>query len=307
MNKYEFYRQFEIDNIKELQQSVKQNLINRYYNIWMNKFKWNGLDENTKEEQENYIMRKLWDLGTIAVRPIKNTDMLVFCPYTTNRYNIYDYPETITLVNVRGVSKRIIPNTVQIVNRDACVIWGQPNHKPIKDVVNFYIDRISQIEMCINTNLCLHKIPFLIGCTEEDKKQLEDVVRRILNNEVVIFTGISDLGKIQAMITAAPYIIDKLRTYQVSLENDLLTFLGIDNSGNTSERSAQLTVDEVNANNDAINDYGMAIEDEIRRGLEQVNRFLNRNITIEPKQVVIDSVNDQQVKGHKPMEENEND
>jgi len=48
--------------------------------------------------------------------------MLVFCPYTTNRYNIYDYPETITLVNVRGVSKRIIPNTVQIVNRDACVI-----------------------------------------------------------------------------------------------------------------------------------------------------------------------------------------
>jgi len=59
MNKYEFYRQFEIDNIKELQQSVKQNLINRYYNIWMNKFKWNGLDENTKEEQENYIMRKL--------------------------------------------------------------------------------------------------------------------------------------------------------------------------------------------------------------------------------------------------------
>jgi len=161
--------------------------------------------------------------------------------------------------------------------------------------------------MCINTNLCLHKIPFLIGCTEEDKKQLEDVVRRILNNEVVIFTGISDLGKIQAMITAAPYIIDKLRTYQVSLENDLLTFLGIDNSGNTSERSAQLTVDEVNANNDAINDYGMAIEDEIRRGLEQVNRFLNRNITIEPKQVVIDSVNDQQVKGHKPMEENEND
>ena len=45
-------------SVLELAQKCKQNYINKYYNIWMSKFEWEGLDEELKEQQENFIMRK---------------------------------------------------------------------------------------------------------------------------------------------------------------------------------------------------------------------------------------------------------
>lgn len=45
-------------SVLELQNRCKNNYINKYFNIWMSKFKWNGLDEEIKMQQENFIMRK---------------------------------------------------------------------------------------------------------------------------------------------------------------------------------------------------------------------------------------------------------
>ena len=93
------------------------------------------------------------------------------------------------------------------------------------------------------------------------------------------------------MITQAHYIVDKLQTYIVSQENELLTILGIDNTGSAAKK-AQMVVDEVNANNDVINDYGASIEDELRRWLDRANKVLGRNITIEATSKPVDSTHD---------------
>ena len=108
-------------------------------------------------------------------------------------------------------------------------------------------------------------------------------------------------------MTQAPYIVDKLRTYEISLENELLTFLGIDNSG-SGQKAAQLTVDEVNATNDSINEYGYSIEDEINRWLDVLNRTFGKNIHIKSRTIAVDSIYDQEVRGRqpeKPQEEEE--
>ena len=52
-----------------------------------------------------------------------------------------------------------------------------------------------------------------------------------------------------------------------------------------STTAAQMLVDEVNANNDVINDYGTSIVDEMKAWLERANKVLNRNISIEAKEV----------------------
>lgn len=93
------------------------------------------------------------------------------------------------------------------------------------------------------------------------------------------------------MVTQAPYIVDKLQTYIVSQENELLTILGIDNTGSAAKK-AQMVVDEVNANNDVINDYGASIEDELRRWLDRANKVLGRNITIEATSKPVDTTHD---------------
>lgn len=245
----------------------------------MSKFKWTGLDEENKEQQENYIMRKAWSDGLIAVRPIENTDMLAFTTWTTFEWNMYDFPEKVNLVNLRGVSSKIIPATPQVVNKDVVIGWFQPNHKPIKDVVQYYVDRMTQVEMIINTNLTLQNLPFLIGVTEDDKKKMQDVVDRILNNEVVVFADMESLAKIQTLSTSTPYIIDRLRTYLIELEEELLTYLGIDNKGGLDK--THLTIDTVNANNDLINQFDESIISEINKWTAQVERVFGRKISIE--------------------------
>ena len=292
-NKYQFWKRFkgQPNYIQELFQEVSNNYTDKYYNIWMSKFKWTGLDEETKEQQENYIMRKLWSDGSLAIRNIANTNLIALMPFATISYNYLDFPETVNLINKRGVSEVIIPSGEQVVNKDVAIVYCLPSHKPIKQLVKYYTDRIAQVEIIINNNLKLQNIPFVIGCNEEDKDSMEDIVERILNNELVVYSAVGDINKLQTLATTAPYLIDKLKAYQVSLENELLTILGIDNSG-VQAKKAQMLVDEVNANNDAINDFGNSIIDELKSWLERANKVLNRNISIEAKTKPVDTTKD---------------
>lgn len=291
--KYDFCKRYKGcgTEVKAFINQVAQNLKNKYYNVWMSKFKWSGLDEEIKEQEQNYIMRHFWSEGTVALRNIKGLNLIAMCPWNTETYNYLDFPEKIVLVNKRGVSKTIIPSTPQVVNKDVALLYCLPNHKSISSVVYYYIERMIQVEIVINNNLKLQNVPFVIGVTEEDKDQFDDIIEKILNNELVVFTSVNDIKKLQTLATNAPYIVDKLKTYLVSLENELLTVLGIDNSG-AQAKQAQLTVDEVNASNDIINDYGLAIEDEIKAWLERANAVLGRNISIEAKIKPVDSTHD---------------
>ena len=285
-NKYVFFSRFKDadETVQLLLKNTINNYRNKYYNVWMSKFKWNGLDEEAKEQEQNYIMRQLWKEGSVWIRNIKGTDMIVVCPFVANTYNYLDFPETVTLVNKRGVSNQIIPEGIQVVNVDGCMLYCTPGHDPISRIVDYYVDRIAQVEILLNNNLKLQNMPFIVGCDESNKKQLQDIVNRILNGELVVFTSMNDIKQLQALMTTAPYLLDKLKAYQVSIENELLTVLGINNSG-TQAKKAQMLVDEVNANNDVINDYGQSIVDEMKAWLERANKVLNRNITIEAKEV----------------------
>ena len=276
--KYAFWNGDSGLTVADLASKAKQNYINKYYNIWMSKFKWSGLDEEVAAKQENFIMRKFWSDGQIAAKPIKNTDLMVYAPWTLTTFDCYDLPETVTLVNLHNAP--FIPYEPQVVGKDVVVGWCQPNHKSIATIVDYYVSRMVQVDLVINTNLQLQKMPFLIGVNEIDKDKMEDIVQRILNNEVVVFANLEDLQKVQTLVTQTPYIIDKLNDYKRSLEQELMTFLGVDNNGSKSLEQTHVSVDAVNANNDVINDYGNAIESEINKWLAEVNRVFGRNISI---------------------------
>lgn len=306
MNKYDFYKRYKDADgtIQNLVQSVVCSYKTKYFNVWMSKFKWEGLDEDNKEQQENYIMKKLWKDGKVALRNINNTNLLAICPFAEAYYNMYDYPDIVNLVNQRGVSKTIIPEGPQTVNKDVALIYCTPGKNSIEQVVNYFVDRIVQVEVLINNNLKLQNMPFIVGVDETDKAQFEDIVTRILNDELVVYTSIGDLNKLQNLATQTPYLVDKLKSYEVSIENELLTILGINNSG-TQAKKAQMLVDEVNANNDIINDYGMSITDEIKKWLERANKVLNRNLSIEVKSIAEDQEQDYEDASIKESKQNE--
>ena len=260
----------------------------------MSKFKWSGLDEDIAERQENFIMRKLWCDGTIACRHMNDVDVLVFTPYAGYEYDLYDFPSKVTLINLRSAPLSVIPYAPQVVGKDVVLGWAQPNHKPIQEIVRFYVDRMVQVDMVINTNLNLQKMPFLIGVNETDKDKMHDVVRRILNNETVIYTDLEDMQRIQSIVTQTPYVIDKLVEHKRGLEQELMTYMGVDNNGSQSLEQTHVSVDAVNANDDIINDYGNAIQGEVEKWLRQIERVFGRGVEIEAQSAPVNTVHEAQ-------------
>lgn len=256
---------------------MKTMYVNKYYNLWMNMFEWNGL---TREEQ-TYIMKKLWSEGTIAAFriPLLNGE-LGYAPYAEFGWNMYDFPEEVTLINERGVP--YIPMNVQTVDEDVVLGWAQYNKKPVRMIVDYYIDRMVQVDMVINTNIELHKMPFLIACAPEDADKLKDIVQRILNNELVVYADADQVNLIKSLATQPQYVIDKLHAYRIQLENELLTYLGFDNSGN-SEKATTMLLDEINANNVMINVGGDQFESCLGDWCKRIGEVFGKTISCKLK------------------------
>lgn len=248
-------------------------LNNKYYNIFRSNFYTEGLDYR----QKKYVMDKFWNFGSVASFRIKNSDEIGFAKWNRITWDMYGEPETINLVNTYG--SPLIPNGELVVDEDVVIIYIQSNRKPVKLIVDWYVKRIAQVECIINTNLQVQKMPFIIPVADENEKaKLEDVVERILNNEIVICVDGVEPQLFKAIATGVPYLVDKLQNYKKDLENDLLTYLGVNNSG--SNKVEQLQMAEVNSNNEEINLSDSNFNTELQEGCERVKEVLNIIINI---------------------------
>lgn len=229
-------------------EELKHNYTNIYYNLFMDSIEWEG-DIDYRETR--FVMNKLWSVGRIAMRPLL-AGQKIFTDWAGDTYDWYGNPATVMLINEYNAPQSVIPSTPQVVDRDVAIGWVQPNHKPMRMSVDWYIRRLAQVDMVINTNLNLHKLPFLIPVDSSNQARLNSIVQRILNNEVFLFVGDADPALFKAVSTGAPYIIDKLCEYRHGLENELRTLMGIDNQGGYLNREQQ-NLDTTNSNNDIIN------------------------------------------------------
>lgn len=141
---------------------------------------------------------------------------------------------------------------------------------------------MAQVDMVINTNVELHKMPYLIGVSAEDKDKLDDVIKRILSNELVVFADFDQISLVKSLASQPQYVIDKLYAYRIKLENELLTYLGFDNSG-SSEKNTTVLLDEVNANNVMINSSADQFETCIGNWCKRIQEVFGVTITAKLK------------------------
>lgn len=285
-------RQTNSKTIRQIKKQLKTLLDNKYFNLWMSKY-----DSDLDPEVYHYLFKEFYNVGTIGAFRVKHTDELGVAPYCTQTYNMYDYPETIQFVNIRN--SPIVPKRTKIVNKDengAVIGWCQSNHKSIKFIVDRYIDRLLEVEMVINTNLQIHKMPFIVGINPEDKKRAEDIIDRILNNEVCVFVDLNDLAMVKTLATNNQYIIDKLTEYKQTIECELLTYLGLDNSV-----TAKVNLDTTNANNNLINAFKDDIDYNIQNFVNDCREYLGVNFYLEMRQPEVQSIYEE---GNEELENN---
>lgn len=273
---------------------------NKYFGLFLNAYKFTNLSKN----QVRYLLKSMWKRGTVATFIVEGTrkeptmeqalsnsspntvspsfesdGLLVFTPYAVNQWNIEDEPSVITLINVRGAN--FIPTTPQIVNKDVVIGWGHTSHAPVRDLVMFYIDKIADVENTIDINLFAHKLPRLVICSPEDRSRVEDIMQAIERGEKKLFLDVDDWQAIKNVLDAggSSYIIDKLYQYKQNLENELLSFLGINNV--PIEKKERLITDEAQSNDQLINDSSDCFLDSLKSFCDEISTVLGYNISVE--------------------------
>lgn len=257
-------------NAPDIRKSFEFYYNQKFFNKFLGRFESEGLTY----QEFNYILRKMWAVGTISGAKVPFTEsldrpegLIVFAPWVmANRYNIYDFPVQARMINTRGV--KFIPSNAMTIDKEIVLGWIQPNHKSVYSSIETKIQELVDIEMTMRTNMKATKTPWMFGISPENENQMKNLAENLNSDEPNLFVSLEDVEKAKALTSGANFLVDKLELQRQKVENDILTILGVNNVG-IAEKKEHLIVDEVNANNQAIEESGDSYVD-------MLNEFFTR-------------------------------
>ena len=231
-----------------------ENIYSKCENIMLNAFKWEGLPNGI---EERHIESALFDYGLAMLFKVKGSeifndsnieidDSFLILPASAG----YDF-------NVLGDATTYIGNGYSqtfVRNINECVICrNTPNNKPSIDYVREFAQEMTEVKQAIRTNIIQQKFPFIIPTTSENEFTMKNLFNKIEEGQYAFFTDKNiDLTGLKVLDTKVPYVAGQLNEYRFELEREFLTFAGLNNHFEKSER---LLVDEVNSNNTYVESY----------------------------------------------------
>lgn len=282
-----------ISNASVFRERKKQMYINKYFNLYMNRYKFSG---DIDYQQIDFILRKFWRDGAVAMFPLRAekgkgevvrseqhpNGEAVFTPFAPNGWNIYDWPVSVNLINTKGVP--FIPVGEQVVDEDVVIGYIQRNKKGVAEFVENIVDDIVTAEMVIYINLNSHKMPWLIAVDPESEKKMKDLYNKLKNDEPELFIASDEAKNFKALTSGATYIIDKLYNYKMARENELREFFGQNNVG-VGEKKEHLISDEVQANDQLVATSEGCLIDPLKEFFERGRKTFGFDIDVEIREV----------------------
>lgn len=265
--------------------------IEKFFNKFLSKYTFKGLSY----QQVAYMMRKFWDANYGTIGCFMRTDwdvikddpyfkkhpeeQIVFAPWVMNdRYNIYDFPTKLTFINTRAVA--FIPYTPFTIDEDAVIGYIQRNKKGVFSSIELKVEQLVDIELTIRTNLKTQKMPWLIGVSPENESKMKKFSTNLNADEPELFYDIEDIKNAKALVSGAPYTLDKLYNLKQAVENEILTLLGVNNVGSL-EKKEHLVTNEVDANNQDIKQSGNQYLECMKEFFARIKDVLGYEISVE--------------------------
>lgn len=263
----------------------------KFYNKWMNKFDFPQLNY----QQKLFIMQQLWSKGTIACSEIKSSDnvlaglidagtidmkenRLIFTPWTfANRYNIYNFPTHVRLINERGV-KFITPNELEL-DKEVVICYAQANKKSVQSSIEAKVEEIIDLEMKKRSCLKAQSQAWLFAFSPEDFEQAKRLQEQLEDDEPYLFVPLNDVDKFKGVSSGVQYIVDKIQNQIDGRVNEVMTILGVNNIG-IDEKKEHLTVDEVNANNEDIEQNSSSYKTLLEEFFDRVDKAFKYKVDV---------------------------
>lgn len=254
-----------------------------FTNLALNRFKWENLPQGL---ESRHIEKALFEYGQCAFVDDPELGILCLGCSNTNGYNPYGDPTHVVLHGV-GYSKNFALSEVErILNNDTLL--------PTKFHVEYYTNKIYEIDKAIYKNLKQQKRPFIVATTKDNQLTMKNIMKQVKEDEEEIYVDsrLENGGQvgINVLQTNAPYLIDKYQQHKNDLMCEFLTLMGLNNSNANNNKKERLLVDEVNVNNGEIL---MNLDVDYKNRLEACKRINERfGLNISVKKNIFDISND---------------
>lgn len=248
------------ENINE---AVFQFYYDWLYQLSCSRFDWQGLPNDI---DERYLELSLNGFGLAAFFYDPEYDHYFGLRATpSGNINPYQNPKAFTVFGSNGYHKRLQAE-------DMVAIWNNYTRTPTTFGLMLYARKLSNIDRTIDVNLNAQKMPVFITCDESQRLTVENMIKQTYGNEpIIIGDSLSVNGVNIGYISAdVPYIASSLLKDKAMIWNEIMSYLGIDNSNVSKPERVQSA--EVSANDSQIEKSGLISLDCRRWACEEINR-----------------------------------
>jgi len=249
-------------------------IYNKYRLISVNAFEWSGLPDGI---QERHIENLLFDYGKAIF--FRDPDMSYMCLQAQQGANLNVYGDPL---NYRAVG---FGYNREFSTTDCVIVENNKLRLNAHDFIMMYANKITEAERTMDVNVKANKTPVILTCDDKDLLSFKRIFQLVDGNTPSIYADKSlNIDSIQALDMKAQFLGNDLMDYKKSVENELLTFLGINNS--PVDKKERVITDEANANNQLIESFSDLQLEARERACESINQMYGLNLSVRKRETL---------------------
>lgn len=253
--------------------------------VCINEHEWDGLPDGI---QARHIERLLFSKGFACFfRDPQMSHMCLECD-TGGNVNVYGDP-----LGYRAHGY----NYQRYLDADQCVIIrNNLLALPTEPFVMHYVNKITEAERTMDVNIKACKTPIVFTCDDKDVLTFKRIFQQVDGNVPAIFADRGlNLDSITAFQTGVKFMGNEIMDYKRSVESDLLTFLGQDNT--PVDKKERLITDEAEANNQLIASFADLQLQARQKACEEINAMFGLSVSVHRREPVENSVDNAEKEG----------
>jgi hypothetical protein len=261
----------------------------RIKELMLNCYEWKGLPDSV---DARYLELLLIQYGNALFYkdPDGVLDYVALQCGMSGSLNIYDEPQTRHGIANNGY------NSPMLNESNSVIIWNNFMRSNDLLAIDIFAERLATIDRTIDVNVNAQKTPILVKTSESQRLTMENVYRDYNGDCPVIFGDKdSDLAACFTVLkTDAPYVADKMQILKRQIWNEILTYIGIDNSN--TEKAERMVTDEITSNLGAVVAQRYVRINARRQAAEKINKMYGLNVTIDFRDDLLDTEPKEEVK-----------
>lgn len=256
---------------------------NHLLNLYTSSIEWMGLPAGIEPRTVEYVLAR-FGMGAL----FKSDGGFLFGQTSPgSALNINYSPNRVQITSPAGDSwtrhaLSWVNDALEVMPADCAICYDTMERKPAMTDIAYYAKRLATVDRVADVNIGAQLTPWIIAGTDAQEGNSKRLINKLRENSQFLTVNDSYVtgGMPTVLVTAAPFVADKLFDYKTNLVAEYLCSIGVDNDPNSDKR-AQRNIAEIVQNNEQVMIARRARLEPRREFCERVNAVFGLDIWCE--------------------------